>query len=140
MNKHFVKCWDENKGVLEEWFSQEKMGFSYDEIVKKLFELVLTPDASYPDEFNLETLRCIDDGHYQGTQLFIIAHDGYQPEEDDYVITSVSYGSCSGCDTLESIFSYGYGELPNEEQVKDLMMLALHLVQRAKYIFRKDEV
>lgn len=138
MNKHFVKCWDEKKGILEDWFKQEKMGFAYQVIVKKLFELVLTPDHDYVDEFNLETLRVIDDGHYQGTQLFVIAHETYQPEEQDYVVTSVSYGSCSGCDTLERIFSYDYGELPDDKQVEDLMTLALHLVQRAKYIFEKD--
>lgn len=37
----------------------------------------------------------------------------------------------SGCDTLMAISGYS-DELPNEEQVKDYMTLALHLVQKLK--------
>ena len=48
---------------------------------------------------------------------------------EDYLITHTYYGSCSGCDTLQGINSYSC-ELPTEEQVKDYMTLALHLVQR----------
>jgi hypothetical protein len=49
----------------------------------------------------------------------------------DYVMTDTYYGSCSGCDTLQAISSYD-DDLPNDEQVRDYMMLALHLVQKIK--------
>ena len=43
----------------------------------------------------------INHGDYQGTLVYVIAGGGYQPH--DHFATHVFYGSCSGCDTLESI-------------------------------------
>ena len=43
----------------------------------------------------------------------------------------VGYGSCSGCDTLEGIRHYN-DDKPTEEQVRDYMTLALHIVQGMK--------
>jgi hypothetical protein len=76
-----------------------------------------------------ETLHCIDDGDYQGTLLFLIPEDTYQP--DNYYYVKVEYGSCSGCDTLESIRDYD-SDTPNDEQVKDYMTLCLHIIQKFK--------
>lgn len=59
----------------------------------------------------------------------MIAEKGYQP--NDYYFVKVGYGSCSGCDTLEGIRNYEDGN-PTEEQVKDYMTLALHVVQGLK--------
>lgn len=71
----------------------------------------------------------IDDGDYQGTLLFVIAAKGYQPSKYWYV--KVNYGSCSGCDTLQSIRMYG-DEKPTPEQIKDYLTLALHIVEGLK--------
>lgn len=81
-------------------------------------------------------MTVIDNGDYQGTQIFLIPMETYQPSVEDYVYTNTYYGSCSGCDTLQAIQSYDYNELPNEEQIKDYMTLALHLLQ--KCCFLKD--
>jgi hypothetical protein len=43
------------------------------------------------------------------------------------LLTYVEYGSCSGCDTLQSIQDWS-NELPTEQQVKDFMALCRHLV------------
>ncbi len=83
--------------------------------------------------FDLKRLTVIDDSDYQGTQIFIIPKDVYQPKIGDYVMTNNYYGSCSGCDTLKGIRNYEDG-LPSEQQVKEYMNLALHLVQRLKYL------
>jgi hypothetical protein len=61
----------------------------------------------------------IDDGDYQGTYVFVVAAQGYQPST--YWATKVSYGSCSGCDTIQAIWD-GEGE-------EDYYTLALHMVQ-----------
>ena len=53
----------------------------------------------------------------------------YQPYIWEYWITWVSYGSCSGCDTMLGITEYGTG-IPNENQVKDFMTLSLHIIQQ----------
>ena len=51
--------------------------------------------------------------------------------------TYQDYGSCSGCDLLESIREYD-GGLPTEEQVKEYMMLELHLLQRCRWMLDAD--
>jgi hypothetical protein len=56
----------------------------------------------------------------------------------DYVMTHNFYGSCSGCDTLQSINSYSE-DLPNQSQLDGYMTLCLHLVQRMKRL-SGDEV
>mgnify|MGYP003662132865 CR=1 FL=1 len=78
----------------------------------------------------------INDGDYQGTQIFMIPTTSYQPDIDDYYFTENYYGSCSGCDTLESIICYGDG-LPDKDQLKELMGLCLHLIERFKPLDQK---
>lgn len=131
MIKEYVKQWDENKHLLEEWF-KNNIPSSYEEIHEKLFELVLKPIDGW-SEWNLECKRVIDDGHYQGTILFVMCPNRYQPSFDDYVFTYVNYGSCSGCDTFESIMCDS-----REKQLPQLMELALHMVQCTKQLIDDD--
>jgi hypothetical protein len=139
MIQELVKQWEENKLKLEEYFKTTKQEEyqSYEAIVRKIFEICINVSDSKYDNFNLEKLHVIDDGDYQGTQLFIIPKDTYQPSAEDYVITDTYYGSCSGCDTLQAISSYNY-DLPTDAQVKKYMTLALHLVQKLKYLGEEE--
>jgi hypothetical protein len=134
MIQELVKQWEENKHKLEEYFktTKQEQYLDYKTIVLKLFELCL-PKADDYSGFDLSKITVIDDGDYQGTQIFIIPKDTYQPCVDEYVVTDTYYGSCSGCDTLMGISSYEY-DLPNDEQVKEYMTLALHLVQKMKWL------
>ena len=139
MIKEFVEKWEKYKGDLEDYFRNTKQG-EYDEyqiIVKKIIELIINRDIEY-GEYNYEKLLVIDDGHYQGTQIFIAHKKIYQPSVEDYIYTSNYYGSCSGCDTLQAISCYNY-DLPNEQQIKDYMMLALHLIQNFRKMEENDE-
>jgi len=132
MIQGLVKQWEENKHILKEYFkntSQTEYD-SYEVIVKKVFELCV-PNAYNRVGWRLDKMTVIDDGDYQGTQIFIIPADTYQPEVEDYVMTDTYYGSCSGCDTLQRICDYEYG-LPTEDQVVQYMTLALHLVQKIR--------
>lgn len=83
------------------------------------------------EEDNLDSGRIhkIDDGDYQGTLVFIIGAKGYQP--NDYWYVQVFYGSCSGCDTLQSIRDWE-DISPTDTQVMDYMSLALNIVQEIR--------
>ena len=135
MIQEIIKKWEENKYKLEEYFSttKQKEFASYETIIQKIFELVINSDEDSYEKFNTNKMTVIDDGDYQGTQIFIIPKDTYQPSIYDYLITHTYYGSCSGCDVLEGIRNYD-GNLPTEQQVKEYMILALHLVQKMKRI------
>jgi hypothetical protein len=58
--------------------------------------------------------------------LFLIPTKVYQPAEYEYLMTFVSYGSCSGCDTLLSIQTFD--EELTENMLKDYMSLCKDLV------------
>lgn len=105
---------------------------SYLDIVKSVVAAVTTEDDYGDCNLDPDRITVIDHGHYQGSQLFIIAAKGCQPS--DYWATEQSYGSCSGCDTLQSIAGYS-SDPPTDEQAKDYLTLALHLAQRMERLF-----
>ena len=134
MIKEFVQQWDERKHLLEEWLKENEPS-QYEDIYKKLFELVITKPNGYADDWNWERFKVIDDGDYQGNLILILCNDSYQPDLDDYIFTEVNYGSCSGCDTFSHISSLSWnGDKNTDEQVNQYMTLALHMVQETKTI------
>lgn len=76
-----------------------------------------------------DRITIVDDGDWQGTQLFLIPEDVYPPSPGQYLLTHTYYGSCSGCDTLKKINQYEAG-LPSEDQIAAYMTLLLHLIQK----------
>ena len=137
-----------------------RLGF-IKEILTKLIELVINPylkekeGLCYPicNGLNLKKITEIDDGDYQGTLIFLIPFKCYQPAEEDYIVTTVYYGSCGGCDTLlgildsvhgitriETLFSDLDKNLPNKEQLSDYMRLALDLLQQMKFFEEREEI
>ena len=146
MIKEFVFAWKENMDKLEKYFKETKqIEYSeYRKIVKKIFEIVINPyledNAEYPLEkgFDLENIVVIDNGDYQGTQIFILPLNVYQPSEDEYVVTNTYYGSCSGCDTLLRIQGYDTDELPDKKQIKEYMLLSLHILQKCKMLYKEE--
>jgi len=123
----------ENKDVIRENFAK-KHPENYTGIVKSVVEIL--KDDSWYEQPDHSRIHLIDDGDYQGTFLFVIAAEGYQPCV--YWCVLVSYGSCSRCDTFESIREYG-DDNPTEQQLNDYMTLALHIVQGIKEINSDDE-
>lgn len=99
----------------------------YTAIVGAVLEVVRDADKWCKPDLNRITK--IDHGDYQGTLVYVIAEEGYQPSTYWYV--KVGYGSCSGCDTLEGIREYS-DEKPTDSQVAQYMTLALHVVQGLK--------
>ena len=140
MVKEFINLWEKNKNKLEDYFrnTEQREYDGYKLIVKKIIELVINDEDEF-ETYDIERMTVIDDGSYQGTQIFIIPRKTYQPDADDYIFTHNYYGSCSGCDTLQAIHWYRTDAKPNEEQIKDYMTLALHLVQELRYLMPRDD-
>ena len=142
MIKEFVKAWDANKEKLREYISthEQEDYDSYKKIVTLLFEHVINPYLKEKDDYSYDIghLHEIDDGNYQGTLLYLVPVDEYEPSSYQYVATFVEYGSCSGCDTLLGISGYD-GGMPNKEQVEEYMTLCLHILQHFKYLFEYNE-
>lgn len=147
MIKEFVSAWDANKDKLREYIATHNQDecSDYEKIVKMLFEQVINPwfKENKPDSdvFDINHIHEIDDGDYQGTLLYMIPVRTYQPSHWQYVATYVYYGSCSCCDTLQSIhamnldYDDGAENLPSAEQVKEYVNLCLEILQHCKYPF-----
>lgn len=136
MIKEFVQAWDARKDNLIKWFRGTKQEeLSYEIILKAIIDEVLNPFLE--TKWDSSKIHTIDDGDYQGCQLFVVPKDTYQPSPYEYFITYQDYGSCSGCDLLESIRCYSI-EYPTEEEVREYMMLALHLLQRCRYFMERE--
>jgi hypothetical protein len=124
---HYVKQWEERKHLLEQWLTKNEPN-SYENIYEMLFHLVITRSERGELEWDWNRFVKIDDGEYQGNEIFILCSNVYQPELTDYIFTSVAYGSCSGCDTFQAIQE----SEDKAERVKGYMTLALHMVQETK--------
>lgn len=130
MIEEFVRAWEARKDHLAVWFRTTNQGMlSYDVILKAIIDEVINPFSE--EKWDSDAIHTIDDGDYQGCQIFVVPMDTYQPSPYQYFTTYQDYGSCSGCDLLEGIRGYDY-ERPSEEQVTEYMMLALHLIQRCR--------
>lgn len=133
MIKEFIEKWDKYKNELEKYFAMTDQSEyqEYQDIVKVLFEKVINRDITY-GKYDIKNMIVIDDGDYQGTQIFILHKDLYKPNVEDYIYTNTYYGSCSGCDTLQAIQEWN--GIPSKNQVKEYMTLALHLLQKCEFM------
>lgn len=104
----------------------------YTDIVRSVVEIVTNPEDDWADDsLDPDRIHRIDDGDYQGTLVFVIGAKGYQPDEYWYV--KVSYGSCSGCDTLQAIEeSWEHDAALTEREIQGYYTLMLHTVQGLK--------
>lgn len=133
-----IEQWEQNKHHLKQHFNTNPCNsYDYRDIVKLLFEHCILKATTWSDSigFDIENMTVIDDGSFQGTTIYIIPKDTIISELSDYIITHNYYGSCSGCDTLLAINSETLdGEIPKEQQVIEYMTVALHLVQKMKWL------
>lgn len=127
MIKIMKEMWDKNRDKLkEELMSLDNIEYlNYKDIVKITFDKIYNAEnLSWHKFLNLNNIHEINDGDYQGTLIYLIPFDTYQPDEKDYLMTFIWYGSCSVCDTLQSIQSLD----SKEQQVEDLMTLCKDIV------------
>jgi len=135
MIQQFVDRFMEAKPALREIFKNNWPG-GYSAIVEEVVKAIGGEEYDTPS-MDPGRITEVDHGDYQGTLLYIVATTGYQPST--YYATKVDYGSCSGCDTLEHIVSDmswddECNQIIGDEQLDDIMTLALHIVQGFKEI------
>ena len=139
MIQEFAEAWGENQTLLRAYLALNKQSEydDYEKLFAALFNYVINPylKSKGKTEYGVDDITKIDNGNYQGTLLFLIPKDSYQPSYDEYVISYVWYGSCSGCDTLMGINHYITDVTPSDEQLSEYMQLCLNMLQRCKYAF-----
>lgn len=140
MIKEFNMLWEKHKNELEEYIKthDQDMYEDYIELVKLIVTNILNKGEIL---FNVENITEIVSGGYQGILIFIIPENTPGCDfEEGYVWTSVKYGSCSWCDTLQSIrvMEDTFG-LPTKSQVKEYMTLCLHLFQKLRWLVPREE-
>jgi len=123
MIQEFVDIFMEKKDSLQESF-KVRPPLNYKDLVVRTVEILRDEDY-YPNP-DPSRVHQIDDGDYQGTLVFVIGAENYQP--NIYWVVKVAYGSCSGCDTLERI------KKCSDTPAEDFTTLALHIVQQLKEI------
>lgn len=105
----------------------------YEDLVKLTFETIYNKlEGEYSSKrLNLDEITVINNGDYQGTLIFVIPFDTYQPDEYEYVMTYIGYGSCSGCDALQAARDWGSIEKLTENQIALFMSICKDLVCNA---------
>ena len=125
MIEKYIKRYYEKKSEIESLILP-KHPDSYKDLVKIVIQSISTDESG---EMDANCIHEIDDGNCQGTLLYVIPENTYQPFE--YWHVRVSYGSCSGCDTLAGIREYS-DDKPTQEQVDQYMILVLYIIQNLK--------
>jgi hypothetical protein len=124
----FVEAKDEYVAWLKEQDNP-----SYTSLLGAALEFaVADSNFDYGTEPDPTRIHLIDDGDYQGMLVFVVAAVGYQPST--YWVTRISYGSCSGCDALES--AWGYGQ---DKDYEATYLIALHMMQGLRLAFGTED-
>ena len=145
MTRIMKERWDINKDTLRAVLAErtDLNTCQYEDLVKLTFETIYnTAVTGFDYKLGLEHITVVDDGVYQGTLLFLIPFDTYQPNEHEYIMTYVGYGSCSGCDALQAVQGWGK-EKPTGEQLDGFMDICRDLICNAikpyNYGWREDK-
>lgn len=144
MIKYCLGKWDENKDFLRKRLTNDHHvnNCDYDYLVKLVIEEILNRGVG-SRKWQSDKIKQIDDGDYQGTLLFLIPENCYQPSETGYLMTFANYGSCCCCDALQAIQSYDDSDTPTEQQLRDYMALCKDIITNTikpyNYGWRYDE-
>lgn len=133
MEKEIIRRWEANKEHLREYLQTNPQSEynEYEKLVGILVRECLNYELKEGDWKLAADFNVIDHGEYQGTQIFLLHKDTYQPSENQYYVFDNYYGSCSGCDTLQGISQYD-SKVPSDGQLDAYMSLLLHMIQRMK--------
>ncbi|EGT3640495.1 TPA: hypothetical protein ACP6IR_000056 [Clostridioides difficile] len=128
MIKYCKEKWIKNKtrlheALLESDFINRDSYCSYEDLVKLSVKHILNDNINEDDEWDVDNISEIDNGDYQGTLLYLIPKKTYQPNEYEYLMTYVGYGSCSDCDTLINI-----QDSDSEDSIEDYMCLCKDII------------
>lgn len=132
MLKYAIQQWDNNKAELEKVLADDEniCTCDYEYLVKLVIRHILNGKNRIKYFISREwseEVDVVDNGDYQGTLLFAIHLDTYQPASYEYLFSTVEYGSCSGCDALLWAQDCSYGKL-EDWQIKKIMCLCKDIV------------
>lgn len=132
MLDYAVWQWDHNKDELLDAIREKvHVGHAdYDQLMQLTIRHILNGQNKMPGFEGYtwsEDFKAIDDGDYQGTLIFLIHRETYQPSEGEYLITFVKYGSCSVCDTIQSIREIPDAEERNKEYLDLCRDMLVHM-------------
>lgn len=134
MHKQVLKAWDDHQEEVRNWIATTNLDdMSYRFLLENTLRILFGEEKydTHSEEPDYTRIVEVDFGDYQGDLVFVVGGKGYQPSADNHWVTDVSYGSCSGCDTLQGITGYS-GGVPSTEQTEGLWTLCLHLMQGMK--------
>lgn len=134
MEQELINKWYENKDALQNKLQAEVDSWEYskwcacmedyNEFANIVLNTILPVNVRHYSEPHFKNGYVIDiDNDYQGNLCFVFVRN------KKLYMSTIYYGSCSGCDSLEHA-SY------SRDPVKELMTLALHMIQSTKYIGR----
>lgn len=117
MLKYCYEKWNKNKDKLEAALRKTDISrVEYRDLLVLTVENILNDEDDYVGPtWSTKEITEIDDGSYQGTLLYLIPEDTYQPSEYEYLMTYIGYGSCSGCDLLQSIQPDSFEEIEDDD-------------------------
>lgn len=130
MNKYCIEKWEKNKhhlrNAIREIVDFEEM--DYAQLLQLCIKYILNIGAEEQDRYK-EQVTCIEIGGYSGDYVFVISPENEYQGVDGVLMSYVEYGSCSGCDMMESIIMEVYNKQGVTEQIiDDLMMLCQHMI------------
>lgn len=131
MLKYCLEKWNKNRDRLENSLRTlpNLYELNYHALLQFVVADILNDDDEYDLKWDYEHITEIDNGDYQGTLLYLIPEETYQPNEYEYLMTYIGYGSCSGCDTLEHIrMGFYYDKEPSDEVINEYMALCKDFV------------
>ena len=125
----YIRKFDTQRGVIRVDIRNEleHVGFiAYDTLAEYVFRAIGV------DDYMLDT-RLVYVGDYQGDVLFIQR----DPDYNGFLVGRLTYGSCSGCDTLKHILSGVKADYDDDKEtfefdekvVDDLVTLCLHIFE-----------
>jgi len=140
MNKDIVNAWGKHQEEVKQWIAsiEDQGEIEYEMLLKNTIRIMFEDGGDWSGMPDFKHITQIDYGEYQGTFVFIMGGRTYQPNVNEHWYTYVSYGSCSGCDTLESVRCYKGGR-PTTEQVTEYWTLCLHMIQRMKRLGESED-
>lgn len=113
--------------------AKKEREFDYLRIVSLLVEHVINKvsDNCFKYCADENRIHVIDDGHWQGSLIFAIPKQSYQPSPYEYIFAYAYYGSCSECDALDGALSSG--------DTNELMLIALDIFESMKFLWDINE-
>ena len=126
--------WAENEALLRKKIGRLDLNsyyMPYVDLVKLTFDTIYNEgndnsglDYPYCEGLDCDNITVVDNGDYQGTQLFLIPFSTYQPSAHEYLMTHIGYGSCSCCDAMQRVLECG----DREAKITGLLHLCRDLV------------